>query len=226
MKIIELEETDSTNEYLKRLGYCGDVIVTARRQTAGRGTKGRSFSSSEGGVYLSVMRFYEDLPPAETFKIMINSCVAVCRTVESFSVKPEIRWANDVLVGGKKICGTLIENVIKDSGVLSVAGIGINVNNRLPEELADIAVTLSDCAPRRVAEKEVERRLIKNIGSGYSLDEYKSYIKFFGSEITVITDFGTRRAIALDVCTDGRLKVMERDGGITLLSAAEVSLSV
>ena len=110
MRIIELSECDSTNEYLKRLNGEEDTIVTALRQTAGKGTKGRSFSSADGGLYLSVMRFYENFSAANAFEIMINSCVAVCKTVEDFGITPVIRWANDVLVNGRKICGTLIES--------------------------------------------------------------------------------------------------------------------
>ena len=63
MRIEQISVTDSTNEYVKRyLGGGEDVIVCARRQTGGKGTKGRSFSSCEGGVYLSVLNFYRDFP--------------------------------------------------------------------------------------------------------------------------------------------------------------------
>ncbi len=68
MKIIELSETDSTNEYCKRLDAVCDTLVTADRQSAGKGTKGRSFVSSEGGVYISLMRFYNDFPASAAFK--------------------------------------------------------------------------------------------------------------------------------------------------------------
>ena len=110
MKIIRLEEVGSTNEYCKGNDCGKDLFVVAKRQSAGKGTKGRSFSSNEGGLYVSVMRHYKNFPANEAFKIMVNACVAVCKTLEAFGVKPRIRWANDVLVGDKKICGTLIEN--------------------------------------------------------------------------------------------------------------------
>lgn len=224
MRIIELDVTDSTNEYIKRMGFKDDVIVTAKRQTAGRGTKGRSFVSDEGGVYLSVLRTYKNINPANAFKIMVSVCVAVCKTVESFSVKPKIRWANDVLVNGKKISGTLIENTISGKAIRSVAGIGINVNNEIPEYLKDTAINLSAAAAREISAGEVKSRLIKNLANDYTLSEYKSYINFFGKEILLKSAEGERVATALDVADDGRLKVAEKDGKICFVSAAEVSL--
>lgn len=226
MKIIELEETDSTNDYVKRMNFKDDAIVFAKRQTAGRGTKGRSFISEEGGIYLSLFRVLKNFNPANTFKIMVNACVAVCKTVESFCVKPQIRWANDVLAGGKKISGTLIENSFSGNVLRSVVGIGLNVNNPIPEELKDIATSLSLNSPEKINLNEVKRELVKNLLMEYSLSDYKSYINFFGKQIVLITFEGERSVTALDVCDDGRLKVMEKDGKINLVSSAEVGLKV
>ncbi len=66
----------------------------------GKGTKGRSFSSEKGGVYLSVLRFYENLPAKDAFLIMAGTCAAVCKTLESGGLQPKIKWPNDVFVGG------------------------------------------------------------------------------------------------------------------------------
>lgn len=224
MKIIELDEVDSTNEYCKRLQSDEDVTVIAKRQTAGRGTKGRSFVSESGGLFLSVMRFYENFPPRNAFSIMVNACVAVCKTLEAFSVKPNIRWANDVLVAGKKISGTLIENSLKTGGLRSIVGVGINVNNPITEELKDTATNLSLHSRKKITVEEVKIALIENFKKNYTISDYKSYINFFNSEITLITRFGERIATALDVENDGRLKVREADGAINYISAAEVSL--
>lgn len=226
MKIIELEETDSTNDYVKRMNFKDDAIVFAKRQTAGRGTKGRSFISEEGGVYLSLFRVLKNFNPANTFKIMVNACVAVCKTAENFCVKPQIRWANDVLADGKKISGTLIENSFSGNVLRSVVGIGLNVNNPIPEELKDIATSLSLNSPEKINLNEVKRELVKNLLMEYSLSDYKSYINFFGKQIVLITFEGERSVTALDVCDDGRLKVMEKDGKINLVSSAEVGLKV
>lgn len=224
MRIIELAECDSTNEYLKRLNGEEDTIVTALRQTAGKGTKGRSFSSADGGLYLSVMRFYESFPAANAFEIMINSCVAVCKTVEGFGIKPVIRWANDVLVNGRKICGTLIENTFAGANIRrSIVGMGINVNNELPSELRQIAVSMREILGNRLSLQTVKQALIANLQKSFTIDDYKNYIDWFGKEVVLRTDKESYTATALDVTADGRL-VVSRDGKIIEISSAEVSL--
>ncbi len=224
MRIIELAECDSTNEYLKRLDGEEDTIVTAVRQTAGKGTKGRSFSSADGGLYLSVMRFYESFPAANAFEIMINSCVAVCKTVEGFGIKPVIRWANDVLVNGRKICGTLIENTFAGANIRrSIVGMGINVNNELPPELSQIAVSMCKILGKRLSLQTVKQAHIANLQKSFTIDDYKNYIDWFGKEVVLRTDKESYTATALDVTADGRL-VVSRDGKIIEISSAEVSL--
>lgn len=111
MKILHYEETDSTVLRAKALiGGGEDLVVTAVRQTGGMGTKGRSFASEAGGVYLTRLTFYKNFPASDAFKIMAGASVAVCRTVEKFGLVPCIKWPNDVYVADKKICGILIEN--------------------------------------------------------------------------------------------------------------------
>ena len=224
MRIIELSECDSTNEYLKRLNGEEDTIVTAVRQTAGKGTKGRSFSSADGGLYLSVMRFYENFSAANAFEIMINSCVAVCKTVEGFGITPIIRWANDVLVNGRKICGTLIENTFAGANIRrSIVGMGINVNNELPPELSQIAVSMREILGNRLSLQTVKQAHIANLQKSFTIDDYKNYIDWFGKEVVLRTDKESYTATALDVTADGRL-VVSRDGKIIEISSAEVSL--
>jgi len=224
MRIIRLEQTDSTNEYLKRENFDGDVIVTAKRQTAGRGTKGRSFVSDYGGLYVSVQRRYENFPAANAFEIMVNSCVAVCRTLGNLGISPTVRWANDVLVNGKKICGTLIENTFSGGNICrSIVGMGINVRNKLPEDLKDIATTVEQCLGKAPAVADVAEILIENLRKEYTIEDYKRYIDWFDRGVTLKTSDGEVRATALDVAGDGRL-VVKIDGEIKKISSAEVSL--
>ena len=224
MKIIELESVDSTNEYCKRQTACKNLIVTATRQTGGKGTKGRSFVSDEGGLYISVMRRYDNFLAADAFKIMINACVAVCKTVEYFGLKPVIRWANDVLVSGKKICGTLIENTFSGSYITrSIVGMGINVSNTLPEELKDIATSINEQSHKNVAVREVRNVLVKNLQKTFTLNDYKSYINWLGKEIILKTADKEQTAIAVDIDYDGGLLCV-MGGSVRKISAAEVSL--
>ncbi len=226
MKIIELDSVDSTNEYCKRNFSGEDFMVVARRQTFGKGTKGRSFSSEEGGLYFSVVKAYVDFPAENAFKIMINTCVAVCKTLEEFGINPVIRWANDVLVGGKKICGTLIENTFSGGKIVrSVVGCGINVNNALPYDLKDIAVSMKEAAGKTFDLQDVKQTLIKFIKNDYSVDDYKGYINWFNAPVTLKTATEEFTATALDVLPDGRLKV-KRGGDMLEISSAEVSLRI
>jgi len=224
IKLIELDDVDSTNEYCKRYEEPGDIIVVAERQSKGKGTKGRSFTSDSGGLYISIRRNYQNFNPENTFSIMINSCVAVCKTLERFGITPHIKWANDVLVGGKKICGTLIENTLSPLGACtSIVGIGLNINNALTEELKPIATTMSQQLNKSVPVKDVQRELIKNLGKTYTVEDYKSYIHFFGQ--TVKLDFygDIKEGVALDVDEAGNL-VCEIEGETKKVSSAEIKL--
>lgn len=227
MRIIELEEVDSTNEYCKRENFAEDVIVVAKRQTAGRGTKGRSFISDEGGLYVTAVRHYDNFSAENAFKIMVNSCVAVCKTLESYSIKPQIRWANDVLVGGKKICGTLIENTFGGNKIVrSIVGMGINVSNQIPNDLKEIATSIAQNISTQVGVEEVKNLLFENLQKDFSIDDYKKFINYFGCTVLLKTEVGERQVTALDISDDGRLIVRETDGTISKISSAEVSLRI
>lgn len=224
MKIIKLDTVDSTNEFCKRYKGDGDIIVIADRQSAGRGTKGRSFSSAAGGLYISTLKRHAGYPAADAFKIMVNSCVAVCKTLECFGVKPCVRWANDVLVNGKKICGTLIENIFSGGKITrSIAGMGININNDLPEDIKDIAISLKQATGKEQSLAEVEKIFINFLQNNYEISDYKKYIDYFGRQVLLKTEDGEIICTALDIDGTGRL-IVERGGEILKISAAEVSL--
>ena len=224
MKLIELDVTDSTNEYIKRENLNCDIAVTARVQTGGKGTNGRSFCSEQGGLYISFLRIYDNMPAERAFEIMVNSCVAVCRTIKKFGVTPRIRWANDVLAGNKKISGSLIENTLSSGHISrSIVGIGLNINNVLPPELDEIATTVFAETGKKFSVEEVREELISNMCKSATVQDYKSYIDWLGSG--VVLHFGGQAvsAIALDISPQGRL-VCDIGGKIKEVSAGEVSL--
>ena len=225
MKIEILDEVGSTNDYIKRYLSSGeDRIVVAKRQTGGKGTKGRSFLSNEGGVYLSALRFFSRFPARDAFRIMQHAAVAVCRTVESYGVKAQIKWSNDVLVNGKKIAGILIENGFSGSNLVnSVVGIGLNVQNDLGE-LSDIAVNLNDAAGRELPFGEVRDRLIRNFCDTDWLQSEEMYReRVLLGRITVTERENSYVATARRVLDDGKLEI-ECEGEVRALSAAEISV--
>jgi BirA family biotin operon repressor/biotin-[acetyl-CoA-carboxylase] ligase len=224
MKIIELDMVDSTNEYCKREDRGEDFTVVAFSQNAGKGTKGRSFVSSSDGLYLSRMCHYQNFDSANTFKIMVNACVGVCKTLENFKIHPTIRWANDVLVNGKKISGTLIENSFSGSSIRrSIVGIGLNVNNTLPDDLLQIATTMKEALCSNLDIKKVEQTLLKNLEREYDIKDYKRYINWLGEVVIIKTESEELKVKAIDISERGELVVMH-NGEIKKINSAEVTL--
>lgn len=225
IKKIAFKEIPSTNDYAKEKRAEGrDLIVTAKRQTGGRGTKGRSFVSDEGGVYLTTLRFYEDFPAKRSFEIMASAAVAVCKTLEYFGAKPAIKWANDIHVNGKKICGILTENTFSGERIsASVIGIGLNVRNALPQELDGIATTLQLETGKRFSVRKVTKELIKNLTVFYSVEEYLSYLGYMGRSAELILGDERVPATLLSVDRDGGLWV-KIEGEEKRFSAAEISV--
>ena len=226
MKRIHLDTTSSTNDYLRAfIPARENVIVTARHQTGGKGTKGRSFLSEAGGVYLSALTFYEDFPASRAFEIMAHAAVAVCRTAEAFGCSPRIKWANDVLIGNKKICGILIENGLSGDRVdHSIVGIGVNVTNDV-SALGGIATSISAETERAVTADEVRERLIEEYLRPSTFEEYLARAAFLGERVHIVEGEREYEGIALGILPDGRLKI-EDNGRIRSLSTAEIRIAL
>ncbi|MBQ9714160.1 MAG: biotin--[Clostridia bacterium] len=225
MKRLHFIEIDSTNEYAKGLRANGeDVLVTADIQKAGRGTKGRSFSSLEGGVYVTKLKFYDDFPARKAFTIMTEAAVAVCETLEFYGLQPVIKWVNDVYVNDKKICGILIENVFRgDKIASSVVGIGLNVHNDLPQELSNIATTMEQATGTRFSVEEVREKLIECLSRRKDVQEYIRRVGYMGRRVTLISGDERIHATLLSVDEEGGLWV-EIGGQRRRFTAAEISL--
>lgn len=224
---IRFEELPSTNDYAKeKRGEKQPLIVTALRQSKGRGTKGRSFVSNEGGVYLSLLRFYDNFPAKEGFKIMANAAVAVCETLRHFGLSPVIKWANDVFVDDKKICGILIENTFSGAFVQSsVVGIGLNVNGSFEGELKEIATSMQERTGKTFSVEEVTERLIAELLKERKMQDYLDYIGYLGREVLLILGERTTRGKLISVDEEGGLLV-EIDGEQKRLTSAEVSIRI
>ncbi len=191
IKIKKFSRITSTQEYAEKMKKNGEnLIVTAGRQSGGKGTKGRSFSSEKGGVYLSSVLYYPNFPVEKSFLIMAGTCAAVCRTLEAGGLQAKIKWPNDVFVNGRKICGILTENTFsspdaasasssasspaagetdgKRMDICSVCGIGLNVENELPPELENIAASVLTETGKRQSVKKWRERLIENLLQNYA----------------------------------------------------------
>lgn len=227
MKIIRFDEIGSTSDYAKELiAKNENVVVIATKQTGGKGTKGRSFSSNEGGVYLTKLCFYDNFFAKDAFLVMARTAVAVCKTLEDFDLKPKIKWANDVFVANKKICGILIENIFFGNKISSsLIGVGLNVNNDLPEELNEIATTMRLQKREIVDFQAVESKLLGYLNEKFSMDEYIKRVGYLNEEVTLLSAEEELTATLLRVEKDGGLVVKTVDGERKVFSG-EISIRI
>lgn len=135
------EETSSTNTELKARAAAlpHGTVLWSLRQTAGRGRSGRTFISPEGGLYYSMLLRFPS-PDERLTAVTPLAAVAVARALRSVcGLETQIKWPNDILCGGKKLCGILTESTVS-GGMQIIAGIGVNVNTPsfpgLPEDTA------------------------------------------------------------------------------------------
>lgn len=135
MHIIKLNAINSTNTYLKQLSDVEALkdytIVTAKYQTQGRGQMGTIWNSEKSkNLTCSVFKDTSKIEVEQQFHISIVTSLAIVKTLQSFSIpKLHVKWPNDILSESKKICGILIENVIKKKRLdCAIIGIGLNVN--------------------------------------------------------------------------------------------------
>jgi BirA family biotin operon repressor/biotin-[acetyl-CoA-carboxylase] ligase len=142
MPIIKLNAIDSTNSYLRALctkkGLDDFTVVYAKHQTEGRGQMGTVWDSQQGkNLTCSVFKKQVNITAAEQFYISMVTSLALIKTMQAFKVpKLNVKWPNDILAENKKICGILIENVIKSKRIEdSIIGIGLNVNQMLFDNL-------------------------------------------------------------------------------------------
>lgn len=135
MYLIKLDATDSTNAYLKELWQNNQpedwTVIWARDQYGGRGQQGTVWSSEPGkNLTFSVLRYFEDFDIKHKFLLNIVVSLSVFQTLRQLGVpKISVKWPNDIMSGSQKICGILIENILKAKSVrATVIGIGLNVN--------------------------------------------------------------------------------------------------
>ncbi len=133
VKIIQLEEVDSTNSYAKKnISNIEDkTAIITKKQTSGRGRLNRSWVDlGEENLFLSIV-----LKPSDTFKEIYPNLtqylsVALCKVIESYGIKTQIKWPNDVLIEGKKIAGILSETVMQGQKLEGIVlGVGVNLNS-------------------------------------------------------------------------------------------------
>jgi BirA family biotin operon repressor/biotin-[acetyl-CoA-carboxylase] ligase len=150
---VHLDEVDSTNRYALDAGRVG-LLVSAKTQTGGKGTKGRTwFSPAGSNLYMTITVGRPD------GRFPLVAGVAVHQALSSIlpETRINIKWPNDIIISGSKVCGILCET----KGALTAVGIGINVNQTSwPDELWDTAVSLAQISSRQYDLDQVMNQII------------------------------------------------------------------
>ena len=132
MKIVELENVDSTNNYLKENHsfFTEITMVIAKNQTKGRGQRGNSWESEPGkNLTFSVLFRPENFAANRQFLISELTALAITDALRKIGIEAKVKWPNDIYVGDKKICGILIEHSIMGSEIeRTIIGAGVNIN--------------------------------------------------------------------------------------------------
>ena len=224
------EEVGSTNDVAKELAEEGALhgeVVIAERQSAGRGRRGRSWSSPpRKNLYLSVV-LRPDLPPARAPEVTLLAAVAVCQAVRRAGVaSAAIKWPNDVLASGRKLAGVLTEMAAEVERVQwLVVGIGVNVNaaaGDFPDELRELATSLlierGDPVPRALFAAALltalEEWLDRHAAEGFApvRAAWREMSDTLGREVRVRVGSADLVGLAEDVDETGALLVRTASG--------------
>ena len=229
MKFLKFNEIDSTNNYMKEniSSFENYDIVSAKVQTSGRGRRGNVWLSPERMALFSFL-----LKPEKTLSIIEATKLPLLAGISTLTALKKIKdgaysfkWTNDVFLSGKKLCGILIERV-KDDFVI---GIGINVANKIPDDIKNIAISMeSNYDIEKLILKVVEefsvyyKRFLEGKWSEI-IEEINSYNFLKDKKIKVHIGDKIFEGIAKNVVEDGRIQI-EMNGEIKLFSVGEIKI--
>lgn len=216
---IEYRETvESTNSLAverAREGVDEGYVVLADEQEGARGRRRREWSSPPGGIWTSIV-LRPEFAPREASLITLAASVAVARAVEKAGIDPTIKWPNDVLIDGEKVCGILVEMQADAERIAhAVVGIGLNANS-----VPDVA----EASPTSLAEHvgEVDRATVTadvlaeledayETGGGV-LEEWRERTSTVGKEVRVETPNETVEGVAKGIDETGALRISTDEG--------------
>lgn len=241
-KIIYLESIDSTNNEAKKLAAEGEkegTVVISEEQTMGRGRLGRNWVSPQyKGIWMSII-LRPEVDPIHMAKVTQIGAAAVCRATLEMGIKTLIKWPNDIVLNGKKLCGILTEMSAELNRVnYAVIGIGINVNTEeedFKDEVRKVATSIKIEQGYDTKRKELIANVLNNFEELYeefldngniesSIKICKENSALIGKEIKVIEKGSSVKAKALDLTNEGRLIVEFENGKIEEIISGEVSV--
>ena len=238
-QIIHIDETDSTNRWLKdySLQQNENIIVVAEYQTAGKGCGKNSWESERGKNLTFSMLVHPSERPLriqakEQFRITEVVSVALCKTLQPYIYnKVEIKWPNDIYIGDKKLCGILIENRLQGAEIKDcIIGIGLNVNQR--EFLSDAPnpVSLYQLTGKELDREALLKAFLENFEQEWQNktngSEYRELLYRKGKDGLYEDKTGRFVAKLTDVLPDGRLLLVDEVGRERTYAFKEVAFIV
>lgn len=240
-RTVYFDATDSTNAQAKRLAEAHaphGTLVVSDRQDGGKGRRGRSWASPSGvGIWMSLI-LRPEIAPSSASMLTLAAALAVREGIqEETGLSPLIKWPNDLVLNGKKICGILTEMSTELMEIQYViTGIGINVNQReFPSEIRDTATSLSLEAGRCFRRSSLIAAILKAFEKDYAaflktgdlsllLEEYNACLVNRGKEVCILDPSGEYRAVAEGIDESGSLLVTLPDGTRREIISGEVSV--
>lgn len=239
LNIRYLPEVDSTNDWAKREQQEG--LYLTEHQVAGKGSRGRNWSSPKGTSIAMTLALRPDLLPERISLLTLVMGLAAAEGVEiAGSFSPKIKWPNDLVIGGKKLCGILTELCTVEenaAGSLAVIGIGMNVNmDRFPEEIAGKATSIATELGHSVEREPLVCRILERFFVHYhevcragSMRDiqlaYEQRLVNLGEKVRVQDLQHPFCGTAVGIDAQGRLLVAREDNGhIEKVFAGEVSV--
>ena len=240
-RTVYFDATDSTNVQAKRLAEAHaphGTLVVSDRQDGGKGRRGRSWASPSGvGIWMSLI-LRPEIAPSSASMLTLAAALAVREGIqEETGLSPLIKWPNDLVLNGKKICGILTEMSTELMEIQYViTGIGINVNQReFPPEIRDTATSLSLEAGRSFRRSSLIAAILKAFEKDYTaflktgdlsllMEEYNACLVNRGKEVCILDPSGEYRAVAEGIDESGSLLVTLPDGTRREIISGEVSV--
>ena len=239
MEIIGLDEVESTNTYAKNHieDFADSTVIIAKRQTSGRGRLNRSWIDlGEGNLFMSII-----LKPSDTFNEIYPNItqylsVSLCKVLESYGLKPQIKWPNDVLVNGEKIAGILSETSMQGQKFQGlILGIGVNLNAK-SEDLTQIkdkvATSLNIEIGKPIDIKDFTDKLLKEFfdnyneflkhGFEYIKDDYVNRNCFLNKEISVQVFDNIKTGFAKSITDKGELVIQTKENKEIVLTIGDI----
>lgn len=237
-----LDSTTSTQEDARRLAEAGapeGTVVIAEEQTGGRGRMGKKFYSPYGkGIWMSIV-LRPTQPLHLTQQLTLLAGVAVRRAIlKTTGVEAGIKWPNDLLIEGKKVCGILLESATEDDRVrYCIAGIGISANLReedYPDELKSIATSLRITSGQNADRNELIGSILNEMESLYELYNDQGFEPIaslweaasvtLNREVSVHSSRGVLTGTAAGLHPSGALLVRNEDGELVPVFSGDIVL--